>query len=226
MHKQFKILLLIFILYNNTSFLVAQTSDIGAIGSLSLSKDFGDKWDAKFEQEFRVDNQLSLFNRSLTSIGLNYTIIRKFLTAEIDYDYIQQRQNDYFELKQRSSVALSFQKDFSAFEVEFRTRAQSIWRDESSGDYKFNPKYVWRNKLEGSYTIFGSPIKPFVSTELFCPLNSVNGFYLDGIRATAGCKYRLNLRTSITFLLRYDQDIQQANPKSALYGGIGWNYKL
>ena len=194
------LLVLVGILFPSFSF--AQSNDIGAIGSISLSKDFGEKWDAKIEQEFRFNNQLTVFNRSLTSIGVNYLIIRNILTAELDYDYIQQRQNDYFELRQRSSVALSTQKKISAFELELRTRGQAIWRDESRGDYKFNPKYVWRNKLECVYTIFGSPLKPLISAEIFCPLNGTNGFYLDGIRVTTGLKYRINQRTSMSFLLR------------------------
>lgn len=226
MSKGFQILVLFFVWSFLPSNLAAQTSDMGAIGSVSVSKDFGAKWDAKLEQEFRFNNNLASFDRSLTSIGVNYTIIRKLLTAEMNYDFIQQRQNEYFELRHRSSVALSIQKKISAFELEFRTRGQAIWRDESHGDYKYNPKYVWRNKLECAYTIFGSPIKPFISAEMFCPLNSAYGFYLDGIRATTGLKYRINQRTSMSFLVRYDQDIQQANPKSAFYGGIGWNYKL
>lgn len=226
MSKAIKILMFLAIGFNASAFVCAQSNDIGAIASISLLKDISEKWDAKLEQEFRFNNNLTLFDRSLTSIGLNYSIIRKLLAVELDYDFIQQRQNEYFELRQRSSVALSIQKKVNAFELELRTRGQAIWRDESRGDYKFNPKYVWRNKLECTYTIFGSPVKPFISAEMFCPLNTASGFYMDGVRATTGFKYRINQRTSMSFLVRYDQDIQQANPKSAFYGGVGWNYKL
>ena len=226
MGKGFNILLIVFVGSFFPCLLPAQTSDIGAIGSLSMTKDFGDKWDAKVEQEIRFNNNFALFDRSLTSVGVNYTIIRKVLKAVADYDFIYQRQIDYFEIRQRSSVALSSQFKLNSFDFELRTRGQAIWRDESRGDFKFNPKYVWRNKLECTYTIFGSPVKPYLSTEIFCPINSVHGFYLDGLRATMGVKYRMSLHTSTVFFIRYDQDIQQANPKSIFYGGIGWNYRL
>ncbi|MEI7501678.1 MAG: DUF2490 domain-containing protein [Paludibacter sp.] len=226
MGKVCYILLFVFIGSFLPCLLPAQTSDIGAIGSFSMTKDFGDKWDAKVEQEFRFNNNLVMFDRSLTSVGLNYTIIRKILKAEVDYDFIYQRQVDYFEIRQRSSAALATQFKINSFDFEFRTRVQAIWRDESRGDYKFNPKYVWRNKLECTYTIFGSPVKPFISTEIFCPINSVHGFFMDGFRGTMGVKYRMSLHTSTMFFVRYDQDIQQANPKSVFYGGFGWNYRL
>jgi len=203
-----------------------QTKDIGAIGSFSLSKDFGRIWSVKMEQELRFNKRLTTYDRSLTSIAVDYSFFRKAMKASLDYDFIHQRQNEIFEFRQRSSFSLSAKYDIDAFEFEFRTRGQSTWRDEKRGDYKFNPKYVWRNKLECAYKIFGSPVKPFISSEIFCPLNSVHGFFMDGYRFTLGAKYRINIRTSMSFLVRYDQDVQQANPKGILYGGLGWNYKL
>lgn len=226
MSKVFPILLLVSIGWITPIFSFAQTRDLGVIGSLALSKDFGRSWSTKVEQELRFNQNLSTFDRSLTSIGVDYSLIRKLLKVGVDYDFICQRQNEYFEIRHRSSVAFATSVSYSSFDFEFRTRAQATWRDETRGDYKFNPKYVWRNKLECSYTIFGSPIKPFLSGEIFCPLNSENGFYMDSYRATLGLKYRISLHTSLQFLLRYDQDVQQPNPKSILYAGVGWNYKL
>jgi hypothetical protein len=49
---------------------------------------------------------------------------------------------------------------------------------------------------------------------------------MDGFRIATGVKYRINLRNSIQLFVRYDQDVQQANPKAIMYGGVGWNYKL
>lgn len=208
------------------NFLLAQTPDIGAIGSLSLSKDFGRVWSAKMEQELRFNQHLTSYDRSLTSIAVDYSFFRKAMKASLDYDFIHQRQNEIFEFRQRTSFSLSAKYDINAFEFELRTRGQATWRDENKADYRFNPKYAWRNKLECSYKIFGSALKPFISGEIFCPLNSVHGFFMDGFRVTTGAKYRINLRSSMSIYVRYDQDVQQANPKSIIYGGIGWNYKL
>lgn len=228
MAKIFQILLLlsITITWIMPTFTVAQTRDVGAIGSVALSKDFGRSWDAKLEQELRFNHNLSTFDRSLTSIGVDYALIRNFLKAQVDYDFIYQRQNDYFEFRHRTSAALATSISCRSLDFELRTRGQAIWRDESRGDYKFNPRYVWRNKLECSYKIFGSPVKPFASGEVFLPLNSAHDFYMDGYRVTLGLKYRTSQHASLQFYLRYDQDVQQANPKSILYGGVGWNYKL
>lgn len=207
-------------------FMYAQTSDAGAIGSVDVSTDIGPMMSANMSQEIRFNQNLTSFDRSMTSLGLDYSLIRKVLKAEIGYDLIYQNQTDFYEFRHRASFALSTQYKLDSYSFQFKTKAQSTWRDESRGDYKFNPKYVWRNKLECTYTIFGSPVKPFVSGEVFCPLNGGKGFYMDGYRAIIGAKYRTSAHTTLEFMIRYDQDIQQSNPKSIVYGGFGWNYTL
>lgn len=226
MRKTVRIIVFAFLVWAYPCFLTAQTSDAGAIGSLSLSKDLGRRIGATVEQEFRFNQNVSSFDRSMTTVGVDYTLIKKLLKAEVNYDFIYQRQDTYFELRHRGSASLSAQMKSNSFGFKLRTRAQSTWRDESRGDYKFNPKYVWRNKLECEYTIFGSPVKPFVSGEVFCPLNGGSGFFMDGYRAVVGAKYRLSSHTALEFMLRYDQEVQVANPKNILYGGVGWSYKL
>jgi len=224
MNKRFKNSILFF--FFCTPFLMAQTKDFGSIGTVTISKDFGRYWGMKLEQEFRLNQNSTTFDRSLTSIGLDYALFRKRLKAGLDYDFIQQRNNQHFEIKHRSSFFLTTGLKLYSFDFEWRTKGQSTWRDETRGDYKFNPRYVWRNKLECGYTIFGSPVKPFISGEIFCPINGINGFFMDSYRSILGLNYRYSKHSSVELLLRFDQEIQQANAKSMVYGGVGWRYRL
>jgi len=204
----------------------SQTNDIGGIGSISFSKEFSRSLDMSFEQELRLNKNFSSFDRTMSSLGLDYTLIRKLLKAELNYDLIYQNQVSYFEFRQRASAALAFQRKTHRFEFKLKTKGQMSWRDQDYGDFSYNPKYLWRNKLECAYDIFGSPIKPYISAEIFCPINGKKGFYMDSYRAVLGAKYKTSSRTSFNFMLRFDQEIQQSNPKTMLYGGIGWNYDL
>ena len=206
--------------------LFGQTNDVGGIGAINVSKDLGRFMTASASQELRFNQNYMNFDRSLTSVGLDYTLISKLLKAEAEYDFIYQNQIDYFEFRHRAALGLSGTMKSYSFNFKLRTKVQSTWRDETRGDYKFNPKYVWRNKLECSYTIFGSPVKPFASAEVFCPLNSSHGFYMDGYRATVGARYRTSAHVTWEFMLRCDQEIQQANPKRVFYTGVGWCYDL
>jgi hypothetical protein len=226
MLKLTKSILIVCLLALSPVALLAQTSDAGGIGTIGLSKDIGRLLSASVSQEVRFNQNFTSFDRSLTSLEFDYTLIRNLLKVEAGYDFIYQNQVDYYEFRHRAGLGLSGQLKMYSFNFKLRTKVQSTWRDELRGDYKFNPKYVWRNKLECSYTIFGSPVKPFASAEVFSPLNSAAGFYMDGYRATIGAKYRTSAHVTWEFLLRYDHDIQQANPKSIFYTGVGWYYNL
>jgi len=206
--------------------LVAQTSDAGGIGAIGLTADIAPSLSASLSQEVRFNQNLTNFDRAVTTLGVDYTLIRKLLKVGVDYDFMCYNQINYFEIRHRASLGFEGQQKVNEFNFKLRTKLQSTWRDETLGDYKFNPKYVWRNKLECSYTIFGSPVKPFASAEIFCPLNGANGFYMDGYRFIGGAKYRTSEHTTFEFMLRYDQEIQQANPKRILYGGLGWYYSF
>lgn len=208
------------------TFALAQTSDVGGIATVGLTTKLGRNFGAKVEQEVRFNNNFTSFDRTLTSVALDYTLIKKTLKAQIDYDFIYQNQIQFYEVRHRASAALAYSFALNSFEFDLKTRGQSIWRDDARGNYKVNPKLVWRNKIECAYAIFGSPIKPFVSAEMFCPLNNPRGFFMDGYRLVAGAKYRISTHVSIEPFVRFDQEIQQKNPKRIFYGGFGWTYKL
>ena len=206
--------------------LSAQLTDAGGIGAINLSGNLLYGLDWGFSQELRFNNPFSALDRSAPSVDLEYTLIRKVLKADVGYDFLYYNQTTWFEPRHRVAFALSLQQKVDPFALKLRSKIQSTWRDESRGDYKFNPKYVWRNKLEAVYTIFGSPVKPYLSEEIMCPLNTTRGFLLDMFRTEGGVRYRISESTTWQFFLRYDQEVQVKSPKAVLYGGVGWNYSF
>lgn len=207
--------------------LQAQFSDIGTAGSISLTKDFNRNVGVSAEQELRFDQLSTSLYRSATSIGIDITLIRRLVHAQLDYDLLYLKNNDiFYEFRHRTSAGLLFQYKYNRLNYRFRTRIQATYRDENRGDYKFNPRYVWRNKLELRYDIFGSPLTPYLFGEMFCPVNSKYGFFMDGYRVSLGTKYKVSKRGELDFQLRFDQEIQQVIPEKMLYCCVGWNYKL
>ena len=204
----------------------AQLHDVGGMAALSLAKDFGRSASVDLEQEFRFDDSFSSFKRSTTSAGLSYTLIRDLLKASAGYDLQYRNEDNFYEMRHRFSLALNAERKYMRYDFKFRTRMQSTYRDENIGDYKFNPKYVWRNKAEVEYSFFQLPLKPYLSGELLCPINSKHGFFADEYRITLGAKYRVSRRNYLDLWLRFDQEIQQVAPENILYIGVGWKYKL
>lgn len=203
----------------------AQLHDAGGIGAVSVSKGIGKVTELSLEQELRFDKGMTSLNRSSTSVGADFTIVKRLLKAEVDYIFMYRRADyERYELRHRITAGVVLQQRVDRFTFKLRTRGQTTFRDESRGDYKHNPKYVWRNRLMVDYNIRKSPFRPYISAEIFCPINTDHGFFMDAYRLTAGTKYKLSKRASFDFQIRFDQEIQQTNPKNILYGGIGFDY--
>ena len=182
--------------------------------------------DLEVEQEFRFDNNMTSFRRSTTSLGFGYELVRDFLKINTGYDLICRDEENHYEMRHRVSVALNAQRKYLRTDFKIRTRLQSTYRDENRGDYKFNPKYVWRNRMEVQYNFFKLPLRPYASGEVLCPVNSRHGLFADEYRLTLGCKYRLTRKNTLDISLRYDHEIQQVAPENILYLNLGWKYKI
>lgn len=221
------IILLVFFLFFTTA-IFAQLHDAGGIGCIGVSKNIGNFTKLGLEQELRFDRGLSSLQRSATSLSADFTIVRRLLKAEIDYSLHYRRENEkQYEYRHRFSAGFVVQQRYARFIFKLRTRGQATLRNENRGDYKYNPKYVWRNRLQIEYNIRKSPFRPYVSAEIFCPINSDYGFFMDAYRIVAGTTYSLSKRSELDFQIRYDQDIQVASSSpNILYGGVGWSYSF
>ncbi len=223
--RPFFLVYLVLMLTGQTS-LLAQLSDIGGIVSVGVTKNIGRNWDSKLEQELRFNQSLG-YDRALTALQLDYKVIPQYFKVGMEYDFMNPNiKSEYYEFRHRAAFQLSGQTKWNRFELQLRTRMQSTWRDETKNDYKFNPKVVWRNKFECAYDIFGSPIKPSMSAELFFPVNSSHGFYLNSYRLRTAVSYKYSRSQSIEMFLRFDKEVQTNNPESVLYLGVAWLLRL
>ena len=204
----------------------SQLNDAGLITGISASKSLGRSFSLKAEQEFRLNNRIAAFDRSLTGISVDYRIIKSYLKVGVDYNLIYQKNTTYYTFRHRSSAWVTGSYQFRRFEFDVRSRVQSTWRDNARGEYKINPKLVWRNKLEIAYDIFGSPVKPYVSGEIILPINDRNPLYLNAYRLVAGAKYRYSQHETVEVFARFDQDVQQSDAQNIFYLGAGWNYRF
>ncbi|MEA4976526.1 MAG: DUF2490 domain-containing protein [Paludibacter sp.] len=227
MRKLLRILAHCVLVSLSTVSLCAQLSDVGTLGSISLSKDFNRYMGATIEQELRFDQLSTSLNRSATSIGAEISMIRRILRAEFGYDLLYRKNKDTsYEFRHRSSIGLLAQYKFNRLNYRLRTRMQATFRDENRGDYRYNPVYVWRNRFELRYDVFGSPFTPYLYGEMFCPVNTSYGLFMDGYRISFGTKYKASKRSDFDLQLRFDQEIQQPDQENILYCCVGWNYKL
>ena len=206
----------------------AQRNDtnLGMSFSGDLEKSLNHRWDLSIGEEVRLLNNSTVFNRSTTSIGLDYTIFDRRVKIGAYYAFIYLHNDDYlYEIRHRYYFNLLYKETLGRYTLSWRGRFQGTQRDENRGMYKVNPKYVMKNKFQVEYSVWGRPWKPFISGDLSTELNNPMGNELTRIRYEAGTAWRLNRTDYLEFFVRFDQYTDSQEPY-VLALGIGYKLKL
>ena len=200
-------------------------TNVGTSLSVELEKDLSRFLSLGLEEEVRlVDNNIG-FDRSVTALGLDYSLFNKKIKVGAYYAFIYLYNNKYqYEPRHRYYFNVSYKQPVNLFTLSWRGRVQGTYRDENRGEYKINPKYVMKNKFEVDYTIWGSPWKPFLSCDLSTSLNDpVAGYELLRMRFRGGVSWRLDRTTYLDFSLRYDKYLSDDDPN---VWAVGVTYKV
>ena len=226
MNYPIKILLCILLLCSITKSVNSQTTDYGSLSSLSLSKGMTPLMGVKLEQELRFKESMQVFNRSLSTLSVDYVLYKRFLKTELCYDYMLQHQNLDFVTNHRTSFAVITKVNLNSLDFELRLREQSTWKDQYGIDFKTSPNSVLRSRIECVYTILKSSVKPYFSTEITSPLNSNDNAILNGIKTVTGAKYQISNHSIFFLYFCCDQVISKTEPINVFYGGVALNYKM
>lgn len=197
-------------------------TDVGGIFSLQLNKDLTPRLELSYEAELRLLSNNTGFERATSSIGAEYTIISKKLKAGVFYNYMYVYNSSFrYESRHRYYANLSYKQKISRkVTLSWRSRFQGTYRDENRGEYKINPKYVLRNRLEAEYSISGSRWKPYFSVEATNSLNDPLRNEIYKLRFQGGTSWRLDRTTYLEFYLRADEYLVGEDPR-VISVGVG-----
>jgi len=211
--KQFLVILLFFLPISAFA-QVERETDLGGTFAIELEKDFMRNLSLSFEEEVRLVTNSIGFDRNMATLGLNYSFLKKRFKVGLAYCniHLYNDSKHYYENRHRYYATLSYKQPLGDFTLSWRGRLQGTYRDENRGEYKINPKYVLRNKIDLDYTIFGSPWKPFVSADFSNTTNDPMGDYLYRIRYQSGVNWRINRTESMEFFLRFDHYLADEDP--------------
>ena len=204
-----------------------QEMDFGASLAFELQKQLRDKLSLSLEEELRLATNNTGFERNMLSVGLDYQLLVDRLKVGAYYCHIYLYNNkQYYENRHRYYLSLSYKQPLDEyFTLSWRGRFQGTYRDENRGEYRINPKYVLRNKVDLEYRIFGSPWKPSVSVDFSNSMNDPTGNELYRIRYQAGVNWRLNRTDSMDFFLRMDHYLVNVDDDPNVLS-IGVSYKI
>ena len=202
-------------------------TDFGAMFSVELKKKLGQKFDISLEEEFRLlTNNNNGLDRLGSTVGVDYSIISKKLKAGLYYSHLYRyNSNDYYENRHRYYFSLIYKESIGRYTVSWRGRVQGTCRDGNRGNYKINPKYVLRNRLEIEYSAPWSRWNPYFFTEATNTLNDPLGNEIYKLRFQGGVNWRLDRTTYLEFFLRWNEYLVMPNPR-VMAIGIGYKKNL
>ncbi|MDR0844566.1 MAG: DUF2490 domain-containing protein [Tannerella sp.] len=200
-------------------------TDLGASFSLEMEKDLNRYFSLGVEEEVRLKDTNKGFDRNITALGVEYSFLNKRMKAGAYYAFIYLYNSNFlYEPRHRYYLNLSYKQPLGDFTLFWRGRLQGTYRDESRGEYKINPKYIMKNKVELEYAFWGKPWKPYLSCDFYTSLNDpVMGYELSRMRYQGGVNWRLNRTDYLGFFLRYDHYLSADDSHTV---SVGVTYKM
>lgn len=187
-------------------------TDLGASLAIELEKNLSQHFSISLEEEVRLVTNEKGFDRNMLTLGLSYSFFERF-KAGIAYCNIHlYNSKHYFENRHRFYATLSYKQPLGDFTLSWRGRFQGTYRNENRGEYKINPKYVLRNKIDLEYKIFGSPWRPSISADFSNTTNDPTGNYFYRVRYQGGVNWRMNRTESMEFFFRFDHYLADEDP--------------
>lgn len=171
------------------------------------------KWSFDLEQQARYRESFT-FHRTFTQLGLTRRMSKRWnFTLSYRHTLVPQDVSRK-RLMMDFSYANKKKRDFR-FGMRFRLQ-------NSVTSITGNHKSYARFKLKFGYNL-SKLVDPFVAGEGFFRIISKNEY--RGWRATAGLKWRLHKRFSLSTYARIDETINVAEPSTVAIYGLMFNYK-
>jgi len=206
--------------------LCAQTFETGGVLGVGYELKIMKGWHLYAEGDVRFDAHFTHYARGKVGVGTDYTFWKKRMKVGVEYNFLNyhDREDQLFDNRHRIKGFVTIAPKFGAWKVGWRCMAQSTFRDERRGDYKFNPKTYLRNRLSVAWSIPQTRLKLHASEEFWWRLYKPGDNIIDQLRSVIGLEYKINKHHTLDFFLRSDNEVQVKNPENVLYVGVAYTF--
>jgi hypothetical protein len=205
--------------------IMGQEKDAGLWTSVNFEAKLVKKVTFNISQEFRFNENVTELGTSFTDAGLSYKLNKHFQFA-VNYRFTQRhRVDNYYSFRHRFYADLKYSYKLTPFDFSLRTRLQDQISDIGRASDGGVPEYYLRNKLNVKLDLDKS-YTPYISFELFSPLNYPRDVVFDGIRAAAGVEYEFSKHHKIDIYYMIQKEVNVSNPRTDFVAGLGYFYKL
>jgi len=199
-----------------------QVNDAALWLSINAEKKINPLLSVNLSQEFRINENITELGTFFTDAGITYKI-NKYIRFSANYRFTNKRRfDDSYSKRHRYYFDITVREKTKSFVFQFRTRFQSQYADiYSSADGKI-PSYYSRNKFTTKIDL-DKKITPYISVELFSPLNKHKIFKIDNARYCGGFEYEINRMHSFDLFYMLQREYNVNNPQTDYILGIEYN---
>jgi hypothetical protein len=203
----------------------AQVKDAGLWTSVSFEAKVVKKLTATISEEVRFNENITEAGTIFTDVGLTYKLNKHFQVAG-NYRFIQKRTvEDYYSFRHRYYADVKYSHKLKPFDISLRSRFQDQYSDIGRASDGGVPEYYVRNKLSLGLDL-NKPYSPYISVELFSPLNYPRYNAFDNIRTSAGIEYEFSKHHKIDGYYMIQKEVNVSEPQTDFVIGLGYSYKL
>lgn len=202
---------------------VAQHSDAGLWISINAEKKVTRAFSISLSEELRMADNISSPGTCFSEVGLNYRLNRNFRVSATYRFMLKERNDGTYSNRHRIYFDLVYRERLKPLTILLRTRFQSQYADVYSSPEGKYAQYYSRNKLTLKYEI-SSRLRPYLSAELFTPLNAGSGCIIDNARYSGGSEYSLNRAHTIDLFYMIQHEYNVGDPETDHIIGIGYYY--
>ena len=205
--------------------LMGQEKDAGLWTSVNLEAKLVKKLSFNISEELRFNENVTELGAAFTDAGFSYKLNKHFQFA-VNYRFIQRRRMDnYYSYRHRFYADIKYSHKLKPFELSFRTRFQDQISDIGRASDGGIPEYYLRNKLSLKWDT-KKAYSPYISIELFSPLNYPRLNAFDAMRTTAGVEYEFSKHHKIDVYYMIQKVVNVSKPETDFIVGLGYFYKL
>lgn len=222
-----KLLLFFFCFYSLQIFAESIPKDAALWTTFSIDKKITRRWAIGFDQEFRLNNNVSNIDLFYSNLGISYRV--NSFKFSLVYRFINKnRDNDFYSKRHRVYFDAAYRYKLNKWTLGYRFRTQGQLKDYYSSD---DGKYVesnLRHKIDISYDM--DKFTPYFGAEYFYQLNSP-GFkegnnLWNSYRYFLGCDYEINRMHSVSLYYMVQHDFNTNNPMDTYIVGAGYGINL
>ena len=153
-----------------------------------------------WSEEARFKNNSSKFDRLYSGLGITYNAHKNFSMGAIYEFQVLQKSVDHFQLRHRVKFVVQPNVSFGRFNLSLREMPQMTYTDYVD--------WTLRSRLKLNYSFMNKHLKPYVSVEMYNPLQNVNKYnWVTKVNYRAGLEWKIDSVNGLDFYYMFEHEV-------------------